>query len=288
MDEVDNIIIHSLRQIGCKIDDDVISLSSFSPELLVETVSKCLRLIKPTLQLPETLPGGMAQRFTVTASLAEACASIGFRGDIGYQTFLYSNVTEIRRVFMFLIERLPKETEKLPIIQPLDKLTSLENEICHNINIQLTNAWIPQYCNKFGIRKYTNSNLYALISNSTKFQPQLNLNIPNSLDNNNDNIISSELSNYWLKRSPNIFQQTNSQTICPSIIHKNDLEYYNDNDLKNFNENYDKLLNNIIKKQQQHQLLQNQKFNIIIKDSEISMKKNNNNKKHKIHYHQIY
>lgn len=38
---------------------------------------------------------------------------MGFRGDIGYQTFLYSNVIEVRRVFMFLIERLPKESEKI-------------------------------------------------------------------------------------------------------------------------------------------------------------------------------
>lgn len=38
--------------------------------------------------------------------------AVGFRGDIGYQTFLYSNVVEVRRVFMFLIERLPKEVEK--------------------------------------------------------------------------------------------------------------------------------------------------------------------------------
>lgn len=38
--------------------------------------------------------------------------SVGFRGDIGYQTFLYSNVIEVRRVFMFLIERFPKESDK--------------------------------------------------------------------------------------------------------------------------------------------------------------------------------
>lgn len=103
MDEVDNIIIHSLRQIGwfvdcfhvtasCRkplsspisdcpfsfwfssnIEPDILSLSSFTPELLVETVSMCLHLIKPSMNVPKKLPPGMAQRFTVTASLAEAC-----------------------------------------------------------------------------------------------------------------------------------------------------------------------------------------------------------------------
>lgn len=34
---------------------------------------------------------------------------LGYRGDIGYHTFLYSNDVELRRVFMFLVDRLPKE-----------------------------------------------------------------------------------------------------------------------------------------------------------------------------------
>lgn len=47
---------------------------------------------------------------------------MGFPGDIGYQTFLYSNITEVRRVYMFLIERLPKESEKLPLAKPKGKI----------------------------------------------------------------------------------------------------------------------------------------------------------------------
>lgn len=35
------------------------------------------------------------------------------------------------------------------------------------------------------------------------------------------------ISEYWLKRSPTIFQQTSSNTICASIIHKNDLDLVN-------------------------------------------------------------
>ena len=43
--------------------------------------------------------------------------SLGYSGDIGYQTFLYSSETDVRRVFMFLIEKLPKESEK-SIVEP--------------------------------------------------------------------------------------------------------------------------------------------------------------------------
>lgn len=56
------------------------------------------------------MPSGMAQKYGVTIALAEKCSEIGFRGYIGYQTFLYSNnLVELRRVLMFLIDRLPKD-----------------------------------------------------------------------------------------------------------------------------------------------------------------------------------
>jgi len=34
---------------------------------------------------------------------------LGYHGDIGYHTFLYWNDVELRRVLMFLVDRLPKE-----------------------------------------------------------------------------------------------------------------------------------------------------------------------------------
>lgn len=49
---------------------------------------------------------------SISCILLALFQAVGFRGDIGYQTFLYSNVIEVRRVFMFLIEQLPKEAEK--------------------------------------------------------------------------------------------------------------------------------------------------------------------------------
>lgn len=59
------------------IDDNVTSLSEFSPEKIFETVSKCLLLIKSTLELPTSLPPSMAQRFSVATKLSEACVVSG-------------------------------------------------------------------------------------------------------------------------------------------------------------------------------------------------------------------
>lgn len=82
MEEVDNIIIHSLKQIGCNIGEDVKNLTNFPPELLVETVASCIQLIDPSLSLPKSLPSNLAQRFSTTATLAEACKVGVFRGKI--------------------------------------------------------------------------------------------------------------------------------------------------------------------------------------------------------------
>ena len=45
--------------------------------------------------------------------MAELCLKLGFRGhDLGYQTFFYGNEHEIRTIFMFLMDQLPKDDQK--------------------------------------------------------------------------------------------------------------------------------------------------------------------------------
>lgn len=41
-----------------KLDDEIVSLVDFTPELLVHCVSKCIRLIQSDLDVPESLPPG--------------------------------------------------------------------------------------------------------------------------------------------------------------------------------------------------------------------------------------
>ena len=52
---------------------------------------------------------GMSARFRVGSAIAQACQSVGYRDNIGYQTFLYSSEVDIRKIFMFLIEKLPRK-----------------------------------------------------------------------------------------------------------------------------------------------------------------------------------
>ncbi|KAF7993714.1 hypothetical protein HCN44_010309 [Aphidius gifuensis] len=142
MEEVDNIIIHSLRQIGCDIDDCTTNLGSFNTELVVDAAVRCLEIIRPGIGISRVLPINMAARFRLGATLAQTCSDLGYRGDIGYQTFLYSSEIDLRKVFIFLIEKLPKESDK-EINEPISKIDELEKQVNNIMSNELSCSWLP-------------------------------------------------------------------------------------------------------------------------------------------------
>ncbi|KAM8830609.1 coiled-coil domain-containing protein 22 isoform 2-T2 [Synchiropus picturatus] len=146
MEEVDKILIHALRQVGTEVSEDVTSVKEFTSELIVEAVVRCVRVIDSGLgsALPTSLPPGMSARFRVGMSLAQACQDVGYRGEIGYQTFLYSNEPEIRSLLMFLVEKLPRERAE-DSDQPTGK-SVLQRSIAAAIKSQLTVPWLPPNC----------------------------------------------------------------------------------------------------------------------------------------------
>uniref|UniRef100_UPI00398E5BBC coiled-coil domain-containing protein 22 n=1 Tax=Pristiophorus japonicus TaxID=55135 RepID=UPI00398E5BBC len=143
MEEVDRIVSRALAQSGCEIPDDVVSVQQFSTELIVEAVVRCLRIIDPSLGngLSHQLPPGMSARFRIGMSLAQACQDLGYEGEIGYQTFLYSNEPEIRRLLMFLVEKLPRDSID-SANQPAGK-SVLQRSIASKIKQQLAIPWVP-------------------------------------------------------------------------------------------------------------------------------------------------
>ncbi|KAK6307902.1 coiled-coil domain-containing protein 22 [Coregonus clupeaformis] len=147
MDEVDKILIHSLKQTGTDVGKDVQSVKHFTSELIVEAVVRCLQVIDPALGsgLSPSLPPGMSARFRVGMSLAQACQDLGYKGEIGYQTFLYSNEPEIRSLLMFLVEKLPRESAEASD-QPAGKSTLLQKSIAAQIKAQLALPWLSPSC----------------------------------------------------------------------------------------------------------------------------------------------
>uniref|UniRef100_A0A8C1PDN5 Coiled-coil domain-containing protein 22 n=1 Tax=Cyprinus carpio TaxID=7962 RepID=A0A8C1PDN5_CYPCA len=166
MEEVDRILIHSLREAGTDIDEDVQSVKQFTSELIVEAVVKCLRVIDPALGngLSHSLPPGMSARFRLGMSLAQACQDVGFKGEIGYQTFLYSNEPEIRSLFMFLVEKLPRESAEASD-QPAGKSALLQRAIAAQIKEQSSVPWLPPSC-RLPIHRKTQVHQHAYILKS--------------------------------------------------------------------------------------------------------------------------
>uniref|UniRef100_A0A4W6E614 Coiled-coil domain-containing protein 22 n=1 Tax=Lates calcarifer TaxID=8187 RepID=A0A4W6E614_LATCA len=147
MEEVDKILIHALKQVGTDVSEEIDSVKQFSSELIVEAVVRCIRVIDPSLgsALATSLPPGMSARFRVGMSLAQACQDIGYKGEIGYQTFLYSSEPEIRALLMCLVEKLPRETTEASD-QPTGKSVALQRAIATAIKAQLAVPWLPINC----------------------------------------------------------------------------------------------------------------------------------------------
>ncbi|ELU08217.1 hypothetical protein CAPTEDRAFT_173272 [Capitella teleta] len=150
MEEVDGIIAHTLRSIGCDVEDEVEAVAQFSTELVVEGVARCLRVINPDLDLPYKLPPSMSARFRIGTSLASAVQDIGYRGEVGYQTFLYSSEADIRRVFIFLIEKLPKEASQ-GVEESLGASALLRKSISAELMRRISLPWTPNYCKRNGV-----------------------------------------------------------------------------------------------------------------------------------------
>eukprot|EP00656_Telonema_subtile_P045070 TRINITY_DN51336_c0_g1_i2.p1 TRINITY_DN51336_c0_g1~~TRINITY_DN51336_c0_g1_i2.p1 ORF type:complete len:630 (+),score=163.99 TRINITY_DN51336_c0_g1_i2:136-2025(+) len=112
--EVDNIILLSLRQIGCQIPEETAVLSEFSTEMLFSCCAKILRTIDDSLKFPKRIPSEetMSSRFRVCTNLATAVEKFGYTGDIGYNQFMYPNEKETRKILSFLLETMPKDEEE--------------------------------------------------------------------------------------------------------------------------------------------------------------------------------
>ncbi|NXN93076.1 CCD22 protein, partial [Rhinopomastus cyanomelas] len=159
MEEVDKILIHALRQAGTEVPSEVQSVGEFSPELVVEAAVKCLRTIRPALgaSLSPQLPPSISGRFRLASDLAVACQELGFGGDMGYQTFLYSSEADTRRLLLFLVEKLPRD-ERETGAEPPGKPGTLLRAIGSRIRQQLGTPWVPPSCRPHQLQRLQGTN----------------------------------------------------------------------------------------------------------------------------------
>nr|CAB3228419.1 coiled-coil domain-containing protein 22 homolog [Phallusia mammillata] len=143
MEEVDKIILHSLSGVGCEFADEIFSLKEMTTENVVEGAVKCIRIVNDDFKMSPVFPPGMSARFRVGTSIAQACQNLGYRGEIGYQTLLYSSEVDVRKLFMFLVEKLPR---KEGIKEDTGSASVLQRRIGQVLREQGSKLWLPSYC----------------------------------------------------------------------------------------------------------------------------------------------
>lgn len=148
------------------IPEHINSLKQFDPDLVVDAIASCLEAIVPDSKFSHKLPPSMTLRLKAATLLAEQIKDLGFRGDMGYQSILYSNELEIRRVLMFLIERLPREASKSTVNEELGYVPRLVKEIEKRIEVALEKPWVPTCLLEYGARDCGNLYLQQSFGNS--------------------------------------------------------------------------------------------------------------------------
>jgi hypothetical protein len=133
MENADEILFDSLRSVDVALPENV-SLSNVSAEFFVAAVARCVNCISEAAgeggdgaggaegggggeggdgkKIKEKLPKGLAARHRQCTALGSAVKAMGFNGDTSFNTFLYPNENDARRMLLFLAERLPKEDEE--------------------------------------------------------------------------------------------------------------------------------------------------------------------------------
>ncbi|XP_066154513.1 coiled-coil domain-containing protein 22-like [Euwallacea fornicatus] len=221
MEEVDKIIIESLRNLHCDIDQEISSLKQFDSEMLMSAIATCLEAMNPHIKLPRKFPPSMSARIKYALNLAQQIKEFGFKGDMGYQTILYCNEVEIRRVLMFLLERLPKEPSSVALIKPMGYVSRIVEQIEDSLKLSLRQMWLPAEILHKGLRL----NNHGVFVNSFGYSSPIDcikLLVPHK------NNSSSEFEPYI----PWITQQCSSEQLIPSLLFQSSSAEFSPSDEK--------------------------------------------------------
>uniref|UniRef100_A0A915PC97 Coiled-coil domain-containing protein 22 homolog n=1 Tax=Meloidogyne floridensis TaxID=298350 RepID=A0A915PC97_9BILA len=147
MENVDQMILDSFaNELNCSFSttNEFKNLSDLGPNQIIEGVIRCLWKCNPSTitTIPSyKMPGNAVDRFKIATKIAQEIKSLGINdSQIGYQTLLYPNVFESRRIFLALFERLPKE--KVVV-----------DEMKRIIAKQLSEHWTPEFCRFYDLKR---------------------------------------------------------------------------------------------------------------------------------------
>ncbi len=110
-EEADQILFLGLRDVlGADLPAEVAAPRDVDCDVFVRCCARCLRAVSPedAAAVPDRLPADMSGRFRVGTDLASRMQRLGYRGDLGFHQLLYPNEADVRRILVFLLDRVPK------------------------------------------------------------------------------------------------------------------------------------------------------------------------------------
>jgi coiled-coil domain-containing protein 22 len=264
MDEADRILLDTLRSIGCELTTDINRVNQLNQDLFVECVARLLNTIIPNENFPSKLPPTTGIKYRICTKFASSCQHLGYKNEIGYQTFLYSNEHDMRRLLMFLVEKLPKDYSQLQsedLNVPKERL--FQQRVAQKINLMLSQFWIPFYCKSKGLR-YLNENLYVKegVQCLKKFHTN-HLSTPNNYLNGKAKYSQDQLK-YFNENCDLITKQTTGESsrVLSSLIQRNTIDKLKEQDLfkdkQKKNDNLNRLRQSIKKSLEHESVKSNQ------------------------------
>ncbi|KAN0000799.1 hypothetical protein ACTFIZ_001237 [Dictyostelium cf. discoideum] len=143
MDEADGIILITLKDLGCEIEENE-TIKNFDSEMVYKCILAYLRVIneQKVINLTNTLPKNMSARVNACSLIANIIKDSGYRSELSYHNLLYPNVNDIRKIFIFLGQLLPKKEVESGGVN----IQKLEDQICQYLQGCVKESWIPYFC----------------------------------------------------------------------------------------------------------------------------------------------
>ena len=143
MEDVDNLLIHSLQEVQFKHSSAITSITSINalenPELLITLTITMLNTITHS-DLPVEIPMTLSAKYKLCMKLAEMIKALGYSGELNFNNFLYPNLKDIRHIVSCLLENMPKEEVQTTV---LDETSSqiYWRKIKENIRTWASESW---------------------------------------------------------------------------------------------------------------------------------------------------
>lgn len=153
MDAIDSNILQICNELECSFfEPSLNTLEQLTLEDNIEFLIRCLWLIAPKSKeiiRSWKLSGRIFERFQTASDLVDLFKKHNVRGDFGYQTLLYGRTVELRKVFIAVIEKLPKYSASQ------DSEQSAVSDLLVSVRASLDSslAWVPEFCRRLKMRR---------------------------------------------------------------------------------------------------------------------------------------